>query len=330
MRVTHNQCYDAAPNRDLIIRCKMNLIQLEYYVATIEYGSYAQAGKAHFVSPQAVSKAVADLEKELGIELLSRKSNSISVTELGALFAIKAQEVLNSAKDLTDMARNAIAESRRKSRITIAVGTQPFRGCAVTAGWQRNLNEEAQAWRFSMLFNTDDSCLAALNYGFAQAAIVLGRSHYDNQTSIKLADMPIRIAMWDDHPLASRTDLRIADLEGAPIARPYNLTVLLDVIQRHFDLFQLKPLYQDVAPTFDSHASFMKESHGIVLVYGEAMGLVDEHIVYKEMARSDVIAIPICLVHQNDCALSSELLVNFYSSVFTSDDSSLSPIARTA
>lgn len=293
----------------------MNLIQLEYYVATIEYGSYARAGKAHFVSPQAVSKAVADLEKELGVQLLSRKSNSISVTKLGTLFAIKAKEVLDSARDLAHLARNATTESDHRNQMTLAVGTQPFQGCAITKAQHRRLIEGARTQQYSMLFNTDDSCLAALNRSFAQAAIVLGRSHYDNQTSIKLAEMPIKVAMWDDHPLATCSSLHVAELEGELIARPYNLIILPDVIQRHLDLFKLKPLYQDVAPTFDSHASFMKESHGVVFVYGEAMGLVNEHILIKEIDKPDAIVAPICLVYQNDHPLPPDVLVDLYSTV---------------
>ena len=293
----------------------MNLIQLEYYVATIDYGSYARAGRAHFVSPQAVSKAVADLEKELGVQLLSRKSNSISVTELGTLFAIKAREVLNSARDLVHMARNAATESDRRNQMTLAVGTQPFQGCAITKTQHHRLIDSARTQQYSMLFNTDDSCLAALNRGFAQAAIVLGRSHYDDQTSIKLAEAPIKVAMWNDHPLATCTSVHVAELEGELIARPYNLFILLDVIQQHMDLFKLKPLYQDVAPTFDSHANFMRESHGVVFVYGEAMGLVNEHIVIKEIDRPDTIVAPICLVYQNDRTLPSDVLVDLYNTI---------------
>lgn len=290
----------------------MNLVQLEYYVATIKYGSYAQAGKAHFVSPQAVSKAVADLEKELGVQLLSRKSNSISVTELGALFAIKAKEVLDSAKDLTHIAQNAATEGIQRSQLTLAIGTQPFRSCAITSHQRHGFIDNSRVWQHNMLFNTDEACLAALNYGVAQAAIILGRSHYDYQTSIKLAEMPIKIAMWDDHPLAAYNNIQISDLNGELIARPYNLIILLDVIQQHLDLFHLNPLYQDVAPTFDNHVNFMKESHGIIFICGEAMGLTGEHITVKEITKSDSITVPVCLVHQNDCVPSSETISNLH------------------
>lgn len=285
----------------------MNLIQLEYYVATIEYGSYAKAGKAYYVSPQAVSKAVADLEKELGIRLIARSSNSISVTKLGMLFAIKAKEVLESARDLVHMAQNAAIDRDCISQITLAVGTQPFRGCAITAAQQLKLASGAGSSQYSLLFNTDGYCLLALSYGFAQAAIIFGRSHDDNQTSIKLTEVPVKVAMWDDHPLAAYSSLSVGDLEGRPIARPYNLSVLNDIFQRHFALNKMKPLYQDVPPTFDSHASFMKKSHGIVFICGDAMGLIGEHVVVKDLVEPGAIAIPVCLVCQSDRTLPPEI-----------------------
>lgn len=45
----------------------MNISQLEYLVKAIELKSFTLAGRSLFVSSQAVSKAVGDLEKELGV-----------------------------------------------------------------------------------------------------------------------------------------------------------------------------------------------------------------------------------------------------------------------
>lgn len=60
----------------------MNLSQLEYFVATVQYGSFAQAGKALFVTPQAVSRAVNDLEKELEVKLLEKDGKSVAPEQL--------------------------------------------------------------------------------------------------------------------------------------------------------------------------------------------------------------------------------------------------------
>ena len=58
----------------------MNIGQLEHVVEVIRFSSFALAAKARHASPQALSKAVSDLERELGVKLFERTGRSIVAT----------------------------------------------------------------------------------------------------------------------------------------------------------------------------------------------------------------------------------------------------------
>ena len=58
----------------------MELRQLKYFLAVADARSFVSAASGLFVSRQAVSKAVGQLEAELGVELFVRDSNGAFLT----------------------------------------------------------------------------------------------------------------------------------------------------------------------------------------------------------------------------------------------------------
>ena len=64
----------------------MELRQLKYFLAVADARSFVGAAGALFVSRQAVSKAVGQLEEELGVELFVRDSSGAFLTPAGLMF----------------------------------------------------------------------------------------------------------------------------------------------------------------------------------------------------------------------------------------------------
>jgi DNA-binding transcriptional LysR family regulator len=73
--------------------------QLDYFVAVVEEGQFTRAaGRLHIAQP-ALSKAIAQLEAELGVKLLERHARGVSVTPAGAQFYEKARAAVEAASD---------------------------------------------------------------------------------------------------------------------------------------------------------------------------------------------------------------------------------------
>ena len=64
----------------------VNIGQLEHVVEAIRFSSFALAAKARHTSPQALSKAVSDLERELGVKLFERTGRSVEATPFAREF----------------------------------------------------------------------------------------------------------------------------------------------------------------------------------------------------------------------------------------------------
>ena len=64
----------------------MDIQQLKYAVEVERCGSISRAAEALFVSQPFLSKAVRELERELGLELFNRSTRGVSPTKRGAEF----------------------------------------------------------------------------------------------------------------------------------------------------------------------------------------------------------------------------------------------------
>lgn len=73
----------------------MKLKQLVYFASVAENGSFNAASKALFVAQSSLSTTVAELERELGFDLLVRTRKGVSLTGMGKIVYGNIKEVLN-------------------------------------------------------------------------------------------------------------------------------------------------------------------------------------------------------------------------------------------
>ena len=64
----------------------MTLNQLNYFCRLAETEHYGQAAKALYISQPSLSKAMAMLERELGVSLFERRGRNVMLTRAGHAF----------------------------------------------------------------------------------------------------------------------------------------------------------------------------------------------------------------------------------------------------
>lgn len=82
---------------------------MKVFVAALDEGSLARAGRKLGRSPAAVSRAIAFLENHVGVELLHRTTRSIRLSESGERYAVACRRIL------TDLEEADIAAAGEKS-----------------------------------------------------------------------------------------------------------------------------------------------------------------------------------------------------------------------
>jgi LysR family transcriptional regulator, benzoate and cis,cis-muconate-responsive activator of ben and cat genes len=106
----------------------MELRHLRYFTAVAAHGSFNRAaGTLHLTQP-ALSRQVKDLEEELGVRLLVRGPNAVTLTDTGELFYEDARDILARAEEAV---RRARGESRSE---VLRVGYAPSTTAGILPG----------------------------------------------------------------------------------------------------------------------------------------------------------------------------------------------------
>ena len=84
----------------------VTLRQLRYLDALAQYRHFGRAAEACAVTQPALSMQIRQLEKELEVELIERRSGEAALTDIGAEVARRGERVLAAARDLVDFGRH--------------------------------------------------------------------------------------------------------------------------------------------------------------------------------------------------------------------------------
>ncbi len=85
----------------------MELRHLRYFRAVAESQGFREAARRLHVVQPALSQTVSDLERELGVRLLTRNSRSVRLTSEGEVFLKEAKDILAHADRSVELARGA-------------------------------------------------------------------------------------------------------------------------------------------------------------------------------------------------------------------------------
>ncbi|PAT39726.1 LysR family transcriptional regulator [Vandammella animalimorsus] len=104
----------------------MTLTELKYIVAVARERHFGRAAEACFVSQPTLSVAVKKLEDELGVRIFERSSGEVSVTALGQRLVEQAQNVLDQAHLLKEIAQSSADPLQGPLRLGVIYTIGPY------------------------------------------------------------------------------------------------------------------------------------------------------------------------------------------------------------
>lgn len=99
----------------------MDTEQLRTFVEVVRLGSFASAARLLDSDPSAVTRAVAALEKDLGVRLLERTTRRLALTEAGAAYHESVSSLLKGLQRASDEARDLAGQPEGVVRVTASV-----------------------------------------------------------------------------------------------------------------------------------------------------------------------------------------------------------------
>lgn len=101
----------------------MDLRQLRYFVAVATTKNFTRAAEQVHIAQPPLSRQIQQLEDELGVQLIQRKSRPLRLTEAGRLFYEQSLQVLQKVEQMKTGARQAASGERQSISIAYVAST---------------------------------------------------------------------------------------------------------------------------------------------------------------------------------------------------------------
>jgi len=189
--------------------------ELAYFVAVAEELHFGRAAQRLHMAQPPLSRAIAGLERRIGVALLRRTSRKVELTDAGEVLLREARKAL-SAID----AAIRRAERAGDAEQHLVVVTKPGGDAGMLPAILDAYRREEGSVRVDVAVCGVGEAEAALRDGRADAGF-LSPSHDDlaGLDTEELLTQPRVLVVPRDHPLANRAVVAVADLEGLPMAR---------------------------------------------------------------------------------------------------------------
>ena len=186
----------------------LSLRDLEYAVAVNKERNFGRAAERCGVSQAALSEQVRKLESVLGVTLFERTKRRVEPTPRAIAILAQAESLLGEARRLLDDARRSAEPLTGVLRLGVIATLGPYYLPALMHGGRERFPQLNLRLRESRT----EELLAELRHGELDAALLALPVPSEGLTVEPLFFEPFRLACPIEHPLASRTDVRLRDL----------------------------------------------------------------------------------------------------------------------
>lgn len=182
--------------------------ELEIFLTVVECGKMTETARKLYITQSSVSQAIANIEKEYGVKLFERLSNSLYLTAVGKQLAIHAKNYFAVKNDMDSFLDN-VSKCRK-----IRVGASVTVGTCVISPILRKIKEKYKDIEISVEIANTYILEELLLKNEIDIALIEGRISNGELIAKDLIDDRLVLICPNDHPFAKRRSVKAAELEG--------------------------------------------------------------------------------------------------------------------
>ena len=195
----------------------MRLQSIEQFIAVVDAGSIRGAARQLNMSQPALTRALQQLEEELGVQLMDRSGRGVTPTAAGSAFLSRARVAEAELRKAFEDARRAVDDGTR----LLALGLSPVGASLLLPELAITLQRQHPKTRIRILETTPSALLSLVRDEVMDLAVTQRtRIHLDAGLDYRpLAEIQMRIAVRPGHPLLGKLNKQRAhnleDIVGA-------------------------------------------------------------------------------------------------------------------
>lgn len=260
----------------------MDVRHMRQVLAIHRHGSFAKAAEEVGVAQPTLSKSIARLEDELGVQLFERSGAGAKATPMGALIVARAEAIVNEAerlaRDIELTASGQIGEAR--------IGFGPALRSIFLPRFTEALATRRRSLRLSLSVLHRDRLIADLQAGAVDLAIMARADELDDRDYVQIEVLrdPAIAVVSPTHPLARLDHVPVAEFARYPHASGSQSSMLKVRGVRGEDTSDLR---HDALIMCNDDATLK-----MLAVRGLATLIVQSHLVRHELETGRLVALP--------------------------------------
>lgn len=191
----------------------MELRQLKYFLSVADQRSFVAAAEKLYISRQAVSKAVNQLEAELGVELFTRDSSGAFLTPAGLMFYDRIRASVRELEQVCAEMQQYGARYQQRVRMIFSLGILQMYEKALH---QFDVEQENLTLEYREL--PHQLCLEALREHQADMLLCTERPKDGDFSSHTMTRSPYGVLLQRTEALEEIESLSLEDLNWIPLA----------------------------------------------------------------------------------------------------------------
>jgi DNA-binding transcriptional LysR family regulator len=259
----------------------MDLLQIEHFLAVAEEGSFTRAAERVCRTQPAISQSIKKLEETLGTPLFSRDVHDVSLTDAGTALLVYARRMIGARDNATRM----IESLRHLSTGTLNVASHESAATyllpAALKHYTRAFPDIKVSIYRSRLAQIPRQVLdREMHVGFVKEV-----PHLRELACVPVhADEMVLVAS-PDHPLATRTDATISDLQGEPFVLHRLCSTTEQKILKLFEAHHVRCRIVAEVRSFENIKCLVEQ--------GVGLAIVPNVTVARELAAGRLIRVPL-------------------------------------
>ena len=205
----------------------MELRTLRYFLAAAQEENITRAADILHVTQPTLSRQMMDLERELGVTLMLRGKNGLTLTDDGIFFRQRAQEIV----ELADRLEKSFAERQNDISGMVVIGASEVVGSQTLAKLMKEFSEKYPAVQFTLYNETVDSIKERLDKGLVDIGLLLEPIDVTKYDYIRLDRQDTwGLLVREDHPLAEKASLTAQDVASCPLLLPLRENIRVEIL----------------------------------------------------------------------------------------------------
>jgi LysR family transcriptional regulator, regulator of abg operon len=191
----------------------MRLQKIEQFIAVVDAGSIRGAARQLNMSQPALTRALQQLELDLGVQLMHRSGRGVSLTDAGGVFLARARVAEAELSKAAEEARRSVDDSQR----VLSIGLSPVGANLFLPELVKTMQSERPKTRIRILEMTPSALLPLVRDEVMDVAITQkSRIKLDAGLTYKpLAEIPMHVAVRPGHPLLQLHSPTLKDIVDA-------------------------------------------------------------------------------------------------------------------